>query len=165
MGYWEREGKSNEWYTPKYIFSAMECHFNQDVAAPVDRRYNQVPANEFITVESLSRKWNGFIWMNPPFEGRNGIVPWLEKFIRHGNGVALTPDRTSTAWWHLIANNSNSVLFVKNKVKFLKPDGSLGENPSNGTTLFAIGKKAVAALHIAEDNELGLCIDLLPVGF
>jgi hypothetical protein len=41
--------------------------------------------------------------MNPPFGPRNGIVPWLEKFFAHGNGIALVPDRTSAPWWQRFA--------------------------------------------------------------
>jgi hypothetical protein len=37
--------------------------------------------------------------MNPPFGGRNGLAPWLDKFFANGNGIALTPDRTSAPWW------------------------------------------------------------------
>jgi hypothetical protein len=27
--------------------------------------------------------------MNPPFGSRNGHVPWLRKFLDHGNGIAI----------------------------------------------------------------------------
>ncbi|UCL89307.1 DUF1073 domain-containing protein [Pseudomonas sp. HS-18] len=38
--------------------------------------------------------------MNPPFGGRNGHVPWLEKFLAHGNGIAIVRAYTSAAWFH-----------------------------------------------------------------
>jgi len=75
----ESLGKSDEWYTPKYIFDALECEFDIDAAAPVDRTFCHVPAKRYITELSLSLSWNGFVWLNPPFEGRNDKKLWLEK--------------------------------------------------------------------------------------
>ena len=49
----------------------------------------------------------------PPFGGRNGIVPWLDKFFAHGNGIALTPDRTSAPWWRRYAGMAHKVLFCR----------------------------------------------------
>ncbi|HUN56447.1 MAG TPA: DNA N-6-adenine-methyltransferase [Smithella sp.] len=156
MSHWEKIGKSDEWYTPKYIFDALNCEFDMDVAAPLDRTYCHVPAKEFITEDALSKEWTGFVWMNPPFGGRNGIIPWLKKMVNHNNGIALTPDRTSSKWWQYAAQNSNCILFVDRKIKFIKPDGSLGRQPSTGTCLFAYGNKAERILVKAQYyNGLG----------
>lgn len=151
-------GISDEWYTPKYIFDALDCRFDVDVASPKDLTYCYVPANRFIYEDSLSKYWHydNFIWMNPPFGGRNGIIPWLEKLYQQGNGIALTPDRTSAPWWQEYAKKADCVLFINGKVKFIKPDGTNGSQPSNGTCLFAFGTKATNALNNASKNGLGL---------
>ena len=151
----EAKGKSNEWYIPKFIFDALECKFNLDVASPKDRTYTNVPADEFITCNSLDLEWKGFVWMNPPFGDSNTKKKWIKKFIKHSNGIALFPDRTSADWWQLICDNSDAHLFTKNRISFIKPNGELGSSPANGTTLFAIGKKGVKALVDAQKNELG----------
>ena len=93
--------------------------------------------------------------MNSPFEGRNGLTPWLDKFFAHGNGVALTPDRTSAPWWQDAARKAGAVLFIAGKVKFERPDGSVGKSPSNGTTLFASGRRGLEALDNARRAGLG----------
>lgn len=152
----ESIGKSDEWYTPSYVFEALEASFDQDVAAPVNLKYLSVPASNFITEKSLQKEWEGFIWMNPPFGPKNGLTPWLNKFFAHGNGIALTPDRTSAGWWQNAAQKSDAILFVNGKIKFIKPDGNSGNQPSNGTTLFASGDTAVTHLKIAEKNGLGI---------
>ena len=36
MGHWEGVGKSDEWYTPKYIFDALGVIFDLDVARPAN---------------------------------------------------------------------------------------------------------------------------------
>ena len=145
MSYWESGGKSDEWYTPKYVFDALGCTFDLDVANGAVSGAN-VPCLERIGADSLMAPWQGLVWMNPPFGGRNGIVPWLDKFFAHGNGIALTPDRTSTDWWQDAALRSDAILFFRAKVKFERPDGSIGASPSTGTTLFACGPVAVTAL-------------------
>jgi hypothetical protein len=155
MSIWENFGKTDEWYTPKYIFDALGCEFDLDVAAPVNRTFCNVPAKEFITENSLDKIWNGFIWMNPPFGGRNNKTVWLDKIFEHGNGVALTPDRTSAPWFQKAANEADALLFVAGKIKFVKPDGTTGDSPGNGTTLFAYGSTAVQALQNAQINKLG----------
>lgn len=154
MGYWEATGATDEWYTPAYIFDALGCRFDLDVAAPVGGAPH-VPAGSWFSCAGLTGPWSGFVWMNPPFGGRNGLVPWLRKFIEHGNGIALTPDRTSTPWRQQMAKNADAVLFIDGKVKFIRPDGSQGKSPSNGTTLFALGDRGVAALECAARSGLG----------
>lgn len=156
MSAWETGGKSNEWYSPKYFFDAMQVEFDQDVASPVDRTYCCVPAKEFITENSLEKEWRGFVWMNPPFGSRNSIGLWLDKLYSHGSGIGLTPDRTSCPWWQKAAREANCVLLISRKVKFIRPDGTLGGSPSTGTSLFGYGKMAEMALINASSNGLGL---------
>lgn len=152
----ERRGESDEWYTPKYIFDALGVQFTMDVAAPVDRTHCHVPANLFVAHNSLESEWKGFIWMNPPYGHQSTKRKWLRKFMDHGCGVALVPDRTSAPWWQEAAREACAVLFVAGKIKFIRPDGSLGKQPGNGTTLFASGDEGVHALEIAERNGLGI---------
>lgn len=157
MGYWETAGASDEWYTPAYIFDALGVTFDLDVAnGAIDGAH--VPCHASIGSDSLSRPWHGFVWMNPPFGGRNGLVPWLDKFFVHGNGIALTPDRTSADWWQDAAERADAVLFMRGKVKFERSDGSVGKSPANGTTLFAAGARGVGALRRAAPT-LGILME------
>ena len=158
MSYWEANGKSSDWYTPKYVFDALGETFDLDVAHPAAPTF--VPALRFFSENSLDREWCGFVWMNPPFGGRNALTPWLDKFFAHGNGIALTPDRTSAPWWQEAASRADAVLFVGGKIKFYRPDGGLGKSPSNGTTLFATGDRGGLALRRAAHNGLGVFADL-----
>lgn len=72
MSAWESTGKSDEWYTPPEVFQALGCEFDLDVAGAARA---EVPAKGFIFSESLNAQWNGFIWMNPPYGGRNDKTP------------------------------------------------------------------------------------------
>lgn len=149
-------GATDEWYTPPHVFEALGCSFDMDVASPGQHATPWIPAKEFITHNSLTQPWKGFIWMNPPFGGRNGLVPWLAQFFIHGNGIALTPDRTSAPWWQDYAPMADSILFVAPKLKFIGPDGKPGKSPAQGTCLMAAGERAVDALNLARSRGLGL---------
>ena len=151
-------GATDEWYTPKYVFDAMDAVFDNDVASPGFGITPWIPAKAFYTNRSLENLWGGFIWMNPPFGGRNGLVPWLEKFIDNGNGVALVPDRTSAPWWQASAPKMNALLFVSPKIKFIGADGKPGRSPAQGTTLMAIGARGASALRAAERRGLGVYV-------
>lgn len=155
MSYWENNAETNEWYTPKYIFDALNTRFDLDVCAPTDRTFVNTPTSSYIYADSLEMYWDGFVWMNPPFGGRNGLVPWLDKFFEHGNGIALTPDRSSAPWYQESLKKCDGVLLISGKVKFIKPDGKTGDSPSTGTSLFAIGERGITALRNAEKNGLG----------
>ena len=150
---WEpNTGQSDEWYTPAYIFDALGVFFDLDVAAPSDGP-RHVPCRDWYSQEhdGLARPWSGgMVWMNPPFGKRNGLKPWLDRFFEHGNGIALTPDRTSAPWWQYAANHCDAMLFTRGKVKFERPDGTIGKSPSAGVTLWASGARAVIALLEAE---------------
>ena len=147
MASYENRGECDEWYTPAYIFEALGTRFDLDVACPPEGpRY--VPAVRWFTKDQdgLSEDWSGLVWMNPPFGHQSTKRQWLKKFFEHGNGIALLPDRTSAPWWQEFAPLADAVLFVSPKVKFERPDGSIGEQPGTGTTLFAAGLEGTAAL-------------------
>lgn len=154
MGYWESSGQSNEWFTPPCVFEALGCEFDLDPAYPAAFEAYVPTVNAFCHF-GLERDWFGFVWMNAPFGGRNGIAPWLDKFIAHGNGIALTPDRTSAPWFQSAFTKMDAVLFTR-KLRFLRPDGSEGKSPSNGTALMALGERGVGALGRAANYGFGI---------
>lgn len=149
-------GKTDEWYTPPHVFKAMNCVFDLDVASPGRKIVPWIPTMSVWTANALRRRWQGFVWMNPPFGARNGLVPWLEKFIAHGDGVCLVPDRTSAPWWQDCVPKMDTVLFVTPKLKFIGADGRPGESPAQGTCLMAIGPQGRDALMRARDAGLGI---------
>jgi hypothetical protein len=146
MAHWEATGKSDEWLTPRWVFDALDCRFDVDVAAHPTAGH--VPCNYRITRGSLDARWHGFVWMNPPFGGRNGLEPWLQRFIEHGDGIGLTPDRTSAPWFRTWAPRAACMRFLP-KVRFVRPDGTEGKSPSVGTALWAAGNRAAGVLRQA----------------
>lgn len=141
MAAYEAAGETDEWYTPKYIFDALGVTFDLDVACPPDGP-RHVPAAAFFCERALEHPWHGLVWMNPPFGHMSTKRAWLAKFFAHGDGIALLPDRTSAPWWQEAAPRASAICFVAGKIKFERPDGSIGESPGTGSCLFAAGERA-----------------------
>jgi DNA N-6-adenine-methyltransferase (Dam) len=139
-------GLSSDWYTPREIFDALGLVFDLDPCSP--GRDHWVPAHRIYTVadDGLAKPWAGLVFMNPPFGGRNGHVPWLRKFLEHANGIAIVRAYTSSAWFYQWAIKAELMLFPKGKTKFVRPDGSIGRAPGHGVVLLGMGEPARTAL-------------------
>lgn len=150
-------GASDEWYTPPELLQAIGETFDLDPCSPGAEHW--VPASCVYTKQDdgLKQEWRGFVFMNPPFGGRNGHVPWLEKFLAHGNGIAIVRAYTSSGWFHRWAVQADAMLFPRGKTKFVRPDGSVGKSPGHGVVLLAVGDRAKRALR---GSGLGLYVDL-----
>lgn len=149
-------GATDEWYTPPEVFEALGVTFDLDVASPGWMKTPWLPARAFLTANGLEIDWAGFVWMNAPFGGRNGLTPWLEKFTQHGHGIALVPDRTSAPWWQMYAPNMDLILFWHRKIQFVGTDGKRGKSPAQGTCLFGLGERATVPLKRAQDAGRGI---------
>ena len=80
---------SDDYFTPKWLFDTLGVEFDLDVCCPPEGPL-YTPCKSFFTQESdgLSSDWHGLVWMNPPF---SGTTNWINKWIAHGNGIALVP--------------------------------------------------------------------------
>ncbi len=150
-------GASDEWYTPPEIFRALRLEFDLDPCSP--GRDHWVPARHVLTKtdNGLHAKWHGCVFVNPPFGGRHGHLPWLAKFLSHGDGVAVVRAYTSARWFHEYAVRADALLFPKGKTKFIRPDGSVGGSPGHGVALLAMGERCCTALM---HSGLGLYVPL-----
>lgn len=148
-------GASDEWYTPPEVLDAFGVEFDLDPCSPGSGHW--VPARHVFTKDDdgLSLGWFGVVFMNPPYGGRNGHIPWLQKFIDHGNGIAVVRSYTSAAWFHDYATRAETMLFPRGKTKFIRPDGSIGKAPGHGVVFLGIGQVANDAL---ERSGLGLFV-------
>lgn len=140
-------GITSDWYTPPEIFDALGLVFDLDPCSPFPLSCH-VPARHVFNSfdDGLKQPWRGLVFMNPPFGGRNGHVPWLRKFLAHGNGVAIARAYTSSAWFHEWAVNAETMLFPKGKTKFIRPNGEAGKSPGHGVVLLGMGVLANEAL-------------------
>lgn len=150
-------GASDEWFTPPFIFAALRLVFDLDPCSPGPGHW--VPARAIMTKadDGLALPWHGLVWMNPPYGKRHGQVPWIKKFLAHGNGVAMVRSYTSAGWFHDWAIRADTILFPRGKTKCVRPDGSSGSNPGHGIVLLGMGATANDALRL---SGLGLFLPL-----
>jgi DNA N-6-adenine-methyltransferase (Dam) len=158
-------GLSDDWHTPREIFAALGLRFDLDPCAPTNRAYYWVPANRIYTKDDdgLRQSWHGLVFMNPPFGGRRGHVPWLRKFLAHGNGVAIVRAYTSSDWFHQYVaaeGHAQTLLFPNGKTKFVRPNGTVGKEPGHGIVLIGMGRLANEALARCGQSGFGWFTDL-----
>lgn len=150
-------GASDDWYTPKAYFDAFGITFAIDPCSPGPRHW--VPAKRILTIkdDGLKQDWGkGPAFVNMPFGGRRGHVPWLTKFFAHADGIAVVRAYTSSDWWHdVVAGAAETLLFPRGKTQFVRgsemrsvsrggkvtvhPAGSVGTSPGHGVVLIGMG--------------------------
>jgi hypothetical protein len=157
FSYEPSENTHSEWYTPPYVFAALECTFDLDPASPGRDLVPWLPARTHYTRAGLERPWSGFVWMNCPY-GRGVIDLWTARFAEHADGIALVQAATSTRWWQALVERADMILFMSRKIAFINAAGETTGAFPIGSTLVAIGPRGVAALLTAARNGLGIVL-------
>ncbi len=89
----------------------------------------------------LLQPWNGRVWLNPPYS-RPLIEQFVARMVEHNNGIALLFNKCdSRMFQELIFPNMAGILFMRRRIKFLRPDGSRGNSPGCGSVLIAFGQE------------------------
>ena len=134
-----------EWLTPKYIIDDLGP-FDLDPCSSVYQKFPTATRQLTKEDDGLITPWHGLVWMNPPY-GRN-ISAWIERLHQHGSGIALIFARTETeAWWDHVWSAASSILFIKGRIHFLKPDGTEAKDNSGApSALVAYGDVAAERL-------------------
>lgn len=90
---------TDEYFTPRWIFDELDLTFDLDVASPPGG-VAHIPATRFLTPvdDGLAQPWEGRVWMNPPY---SAPTAWVERFVEHGNGIALLPFAKSDWFFNL----------------------------------------------------------------
>lgn len=137
------KGTSDEHYTPAQLFIDLRVHFDLDVAAPHQKPTSN-PDYWFCKCcrDGLESNWWGNVWMNPPY---SGPTPWVEKFIKHGRGIALLPI-TRGRWWDGLWEQADAIMPLPYNYKFDRPDGLPSKPIVFRTALYAFGKSNAEAI-------------------
>ena len=138
-------GATDDWVTPLEIVDALGW-FDLDPCASPNQRYQTAARMIAPPADGLAAEWTGRVWLNPPYGP--GIREWLRRMVMHGNGIALVPSRTEVeAWfWPYIWEAADAILFLRGRISFVAPDGSIGGNAGHGSVLAAYGHDNVDAL-------------------
>lgn len=147
---------TDEWLTPRWLVDrlAAPCGaFELDPCAPWPT------AVEHLTVEDngLRREWRGSVFLNPPY---SDVARWVARLAEHGTGCALVFARTETAWWHDdIWPKAAGVLFLRSRVTFGYPDGSVSRYNAGGPSAL-VSYGAVELHRLARVADLGKIVRL-----
>lgn len=130
---------SDNWYTPQWVIDALGPFDCDPCAAPADVRPFQIASTQWTEKDNgLTKDWHGVVWMNPPYS-RVLLRQFCEKMAEHGNGIALLINRQDNVLWQeVIFPTAASMIFMRNRVRFIRPDGSTGK-PFFGSCLVAWG--------------------------
>lgn len=142
---------TDSWITPKWLtdrlgpFDLAPCACSPQPWQTASKMFTEAE-------DGLSRLWNGFVWCNPPY-GKQAN-DWLKRMAEHGNGIALIFARTETQmFFDNVWPHAKSVLFIKGRLTFFRPDGTKPKGNSGGpSVMIAYGNKA--------HNKLKTCVGL-----
>ena len=130
---------TDEWYTPKEIIDALGV-FDTDPCAPVTPLWNTAKVMYNKSNDGLTKNWIGRVWLNPPYS-KPLMWQFVEKLAEHGNGIALLFNRCdSNKFQDVIFTNATGIMFLRNRIKFFRPDGTRGDSPGCGSILVAFGE-------------------------
>lgn len=145
LGNENRKSETTVWLTPPYILNALG-EFDLDPCAPINRPWDMAANHYTIEEDGLLQPWFGRVWCNPPYGSE--MSAFLEKLSHHeGGGIALIFARTETkAFFNYVWDRADALLFLKGRIRFHRPDGSLGDNSGAPSVLVAYGKAEVESL-------------------
>jgi hypothetical protein len=118
-------GKSQVHITPKWIIDRLGP-FDLDPCAAYKRPWDC--AGIGYIANGLDKPWADRVWLNPPFD-RYEVGRWIRRLAEHGSGTALLHARTEAAWFEPIWERASAILFMADRIKFCRPDGT--EQPAN----------------------------------
>lgn len=139
-------GKSQDHITPRWIIEALGP-FDLDPCACIPGPWECAKRNIAPPWNGLAYPWEGRVWLNPPFD-RYEVGKWVKKLALHPDGgIALLHARTEAGWFEPCWDYAKGMLFLADRLKFFRPDGS--EQPANSgapVVLVAFGSVALRRL-------------------
>ncbi|WP_195664388.1 MULTISPECIES: DNA N-6-adenine-methyltransferase [Bacteroides] len=130
---------TDEWYTPKEIIDALG-KFDLDPCAPVKPLWQTATQMYNKNHDGLTKDWVGRVWLNPPYS-RPLIERFVKRLAEHGNGIALLFNRCDSKMFQdVIFEKATAMKFLRNRIRFFRPDGTRGDSPGCGSILIAFGE-------------------------
>lgn len=120
--------------TPNHIIDALGPFYMDPCAGPTTS-IGVVNYSGGIC-DGLELPWEGIVWCNPPFSEKE---KWIEKFVSHGCGILILPERGSAPWFGPLAAKCGCYFVLGKKINFVG-----GKTSNNvGSVLFPMHYTAV----------------------
>lgn len=139
--------------TPKRFIDALGP-FDLDPCASNPRPWPTASRHFDIRDDGLSQKWEGMVWLNPPYGQRNTEI-WMERMHRHGNGIALVFARTETDWFFkAVWGKCDGICFLKRRIVFCDTKGKPYPGGAGApSVLISYGDEASERLRNYKEDE------------
>lgn len=131
-----------EWYTPFEIIEAARLvmgGIDLDPASSSIANEN-VNASTYYTIEDdgLRKKWNGRVWMNPPYSA-DLVKQFISKVVSPEveQAIVLINNCTDTNWAHELFRHASSICFPK-RIKFLDQNFESKGSPTQGQMIVGV---------------------------
>lgn len=139
--------KSDEYYTPSFIISAVRDTLGYIELDPASSLLANkvVMADKIYTKEEdgLVNPWNAeTLFMNPPY---SKVLKFVTLFIQNYSsrnvktGIVLVKTDNSTKWYDLLLNNCSAVCLVRKRIKFYDPINFSYNPPTFSSSIFYFG--------------------------
>lgn len=123
--------KSDEWGTPQDLYDSLNEElgpFDMDVAATAENSKCMYFASKDTHQNGLEADWMNKNWCNPPYSQVKEFAKKAQEEAAKGHmTVMLIPARTDTKFFHeyIYQKPNVEIRFLKGRIKFISPDGSL----------------------------------------
>lgn len=136
------------WLTPPDLVKSLGV-FDLDPCTPVNRLWDTASNHYNKIDDGLSKKWQGRVWLNPPYGDQ--LKLWLNKMKNHMNGIALTFARTETiSFQKYVFPFAYSILFVHGRIKFYNKKGLIQGTSNAPSVLIAYTEADAEAIEQSE---------------
>jgi hypothetical protein len=159
--------KSEEWYTPKEIIERVRTVLGDITLDPASDAIPQawIRAEHYFTQadDGLSKPWFGNVFLNPPYCGN--AAKWAAKMIdeyrsgRVASAIMLINSQHGYKWYEDLWATF-PVCCLRNRLRFIKPNGETGGQSKQAQTLVYLGQDVEG--FAGEFADIGRI--LLPVG-
>lgn len=160
MGVTVYSSESNEWYTPAWVTARAAAVMGNIDLDPASSQTAQMihKADEWYGLDhpdpdrrdGLTPEWYGCVWLNPPYgrseDGHNAQL-WSRKLInewkagRVNAGVLLVKAALGYNWFEELWREL-PVCFLRERLSFVRPDGTDDGQSKQATALFYVGSKS-----------------------
>lgn len=144
--------KEVEYYTPSvYVDAARNLMGAIDLdPASCEAAQLNIKANKFYTIsdDGLSKEWHGRVWLNPPYSktgGKSNQEIWATKLADEyiaGNvteAILLVKSALGYKWFENLWDKW-PVCFARERLSFIRNDGTDKGQSKHGTAFFYLGK-------------------------
>lgn len=140
-----RVNTTTTWLTPIDIVRSLG-EFDLDPCTPPEMPWMTAKKRYTEADNGLIQPWEGRVWLNPPYGKQMEL--WLKKMALHGNGIALTFNRSETKQFEKwVWPYADALLFKTGRIKFLNKNGEkTGNGAGTGSVFIAYGKENVDIL-------------------